>query len=581
MVFEKTFSSYRCLLVAVLILLAFRGIAIAAELSGPRLSDSLRERLQGQIAAAGGSAKIAVAGEFFQAPAMLVRFYEQRAFQPVWMNDAGPLPIVHALMQTIREADRHGLKPAMYHLSALEAWLTDVGRDPVSDTASAAANAVALELLLSDAFFHYGSHVLNGRINPEAMSEAWLAKHAESDVDLVQLLQEAVATNSVKETLDHLRPSHPAYDGLLRARARYHEIATHGGWSPVPEGSKLQQDDRGPRVAALRERLLITGDLSPEAAQGEDLFDTAVEQAVRRFQQHHGLEVDGIVGPSTLAALNVPVEARLRQIELNMERWRWLPGQLGERAILVNIPAFGLEVVERGQPVLTMRVVVGRPTRRTPLLSADISYLVFNPHWYVPPNIAIQDKLPILRKDPGYAARQRLKIFRGDGMEATPIDPSAIDWSAVTARNFPYRLRQDPGPSNALGRVKFMFPNPFHVYLHDTPSRELFAKAERAFSSGCIRVEKPLELAEHVLSETPAWSRDKMLVVLDTKKEHTVRLSTPIPVHLLYATAWMNAQGAVEFRKDIYDHDKALEKLLQDALPTLKNGSEINIARKY
>jgi murein L,D-transpeptidase YcbB/YkuD len=183
-----------------------------------------------------------------------------------------------------------------------------------------------------------------------------------------------------------------------------------------------------------------------------------------------------------------------------------------------------------------------------------------------------------MRKDPGYAARQRFKIFRGGGADAAPIDPSAIDWSAVTARNFPYRLRQEPGPSNALGRVKFMFPNPFHVYLHDTPSRELFAKTDRAFSSGCIRLEKPLELAEYLLGGDPIWSREKILVAVDTKKEHTVRLSTPVPVYLLYGTAWMNAQGTVEFRQDIYDRDRTLERLLQGMLPSPKGESKLKVA---
>lgn len=578
---ERALSPCRFFLVAVLILLSLRGAAMSAELAASPLAESLRERLQGPSDAEGASVQIAMAGEFFQAPAMVLRFYEQRAFQPVWVDDDGPLRSMHALMQTLREADRHGLNPTMYHLSALEALLTSIGQDHGSDTTSAMSKAVDLELLLTDAFFLYGDHVLHGRIHPETMGDVWFGDHSQAEVDLVQVLQEAVETNQLQAMLENLYPAHPAYKGLLRARAQYREIAAQGGWSSISEGAKLQKGDRDRRVAALRSRLLVTGDLAPDSAPGDDRFDDAVEQAVRRFQQRHGLEVDGIVGPATVAALNVPVEARLRQIEVNMERWRWLPGQLGERAILVNIPAFGLEVVERGQPVLTMRVVVGRPTRRTPLLSADMSYLVFNPHWYVPPNIAVQDKLPLLRKDPGYAARQRFKIFRRGGADATPIDPSTIDWSAVNAQHFPYRLRQDPGPSNALGRVKFMFPNPFHVYLHDTPSRALFAKPERAFSSGCIRVEKPLELAEYLLGETGAWSRERIRAVLDTKKKQTVWFPTPIPVHLFYGTAWMNAEGAVEFRKDLYDHDKALEQQLQGMLPPLRDGNNLNIAMKY
>jgi murein L,D-transpeptidase YcbB/YkuD len=525
-------------------------------------------------------AKKFAAGEMFRAPLLLLRFYQARAFQPAWVGDSGPLPPAYALMPRIRDADRHGLNPTMYHLSALEALLTDVGRDPVAATKDAVSRLGDLELLLTDAFFLYGSHVRRGRVSPKALDEVWFADHPESEVSLVQLLQEGLEGQQLAALLDALPPSHAAYDGLMRARAQYHEIAAHGGWPQVPEGSKLRKGDHGARVQALRRRLLITGDLPAAASQDGEVFDVALEQALQRFQRRHGLEADGVVGPSTLTALNVPVEARLRQIELNMERWRWWPRQLGERAILVNIPAFELAVLEQDKPALTMRVVVGRPTRRTPMLSADITYLVLNPHWYVPPNLAIQDKLPLMRKDPGYVARQRLKIFRSGGTDDAPIDPSAIDWSAVGARNFPYRLRQDPGPGNALGRVKFMFPNPFHVYLHDTPARELFAKTERSFSSGCIRLERPLELAEYVLSGDPTWSRAKMQAIIDTKKERTVRLSTPIPVHVLYNTAWMNAAGAVEFRQDIYDRDKALERMLREAFPPPPGESRLKVAMR-
>lgn len=577
---KKVFSRSRLLTVVVLMVLAVQAQAFAADLTDQLLSESLRERLQSLVRTNEDPARIASVGAWLHSPATLTRFYQQRAFQPTWVSITGPLPIVHTLMHTIRGAERHGLNPAMYHLLALEALLSEVRREPTSLTASAIHSLGDLELLLSDAFFLYGSHVVSGRVSPEKMGEVWFANHPESDIDLAQLLQDALETDQLETVLENLHPSHSGYKGLLRARAWYQQIAEQGGWPQIPQGSTLQEGDRDPRVLTLRNRLLITSDLPHEMWREDELFDQPLTQALLGFQRRHGLEVDGIVGASTLAALNVPVEARLRQIDLSLEHWRWLPGNVGERAILVNIPAFGLEVVEQGKPVLTMRVVVGRPTRRTPLLSADITYLVLNPHWYVPPNIAIQDKLPLMRKDPGYAARQRFKIFRSGGGDTTPIDPSAINWSTVSARSFPYRLRQDPGPGNALGRVKFMFPNPFHVYLHDTPSRDLFAKAERAFSSGCIRLEKPLELAEYLLSGGPAWSREKMLAVLDTKREQTVRLPVPIPVHLFYSTAWLNAEGVVEFRKDIYERDQALERLLQDALPSPKDVNNLNVVMK-
>jgi murein L,D-transpeptidase YcbB/YkuD len=551
--------------------------ALSADLAAQSLPQHLRARLQEEVGVHQGSAKMSAVGEFFQAPTALARFYEQRGFQPAWVGAAGPLPQVATLMRTLHGADRHGLDPAIYHLGALETLLTALGPDSVSSITPDIQRLSDLELLLTDAFLLYGTHVLRGRLGLEATSEAWAATERTSDVDLTQRLEDALQSNHLEELVADLRPPRSGYNGLLRARARYQELAANGGWPQISAGPKLQRGERDPRIGVLRNRLQITGDLPADGSPGDDSFDGAVEQGLQRFQRRHGLEADGVLGPTTVAALNVSAEARLRQIEVNMERGRWLPGPRSERAILVNIPAFELAVVENDRSVMTMRVVVGRPTRRTPLLSADITYLVLNPHWYVPPNIAVQDKLPLLRKDPGFAARQRFKIFRG-GADATIVDPSAIDWSAVSARNFPYRLRQDPGPGNALGRVKFMFPNPFHVYLHDTPSRDLFAKAERAFSSGCIRIEKPLDLAAYLLSGDPAWSHDKILAAIDGKREQTVRLPTSMPVQLVYNTAWMNAEGIVEFRKDLYDRDKNLERRLEETLPPHKTDTKMKIA---
>jgi len=264
-----------------------------------------------------------------------------------------------------------------------------------------------------------------------------------------------------------------------------------------------------------------------------------------------------------------------------MERWRWLPQDLGDRYILVNVANFALDVMENRQSILTMRVVAGKPTRRTPFFSAQMTNVVLSPHWYVPPTIAIQDKLPLIRRDPGYAARQNLKIFRDGPGGATRVDPRAIDWSSVSARNFPYRLRQDPGPRNALGRVKFMFPNPYHVYLHDTPSRELFARTERAFSSGCIRLEKPVELAEYLLRDDPQWSRQRILAGIEKGREQVVYLPAPIPVYLFYWTTWVSDEGVVHFRKDIYERDRVLDGALQKAVPSVPGEGTVEMVMTH
>jgi murein L,D-transpeptidase YcbB/YkuD len=263
----------------------------------------------------------------------------------------------------------------------------------------------------------------------------------------------------------------------------------------------------------------------------------------------------------------VPVEERVRQIEVNLERWRWLPEDLGQRYILVNIANFELEVVEKSKPVMIMQVVVGKPYWRTPVFSDRMTYLVLSPYWHIPPSIAVKDKLPLIRKDHTYLATYDIKVFQGWGAETREIDPQTIDWSKVTAKDFNYRLRQEPGPLNALGRVKFMFPNKFNVYLHDTPSRELFGKTVRTFSSGCIRIEKPIELAEYLLGGDAKWTRENILAAIDRRVEQTVRLPEPMPVHLLYWTAWSDEEGSIQFRGDIYGRDQLLDKALREKPP--------------
>ena len=273
---------------------------------------------------------------------------------------------------------------------------------------------------------------------------------------------------------------------------------------------------------------------------------------------------------ATRAELNVSVERRVEQLELNLERWRWLPQDLGRRHIIVNIAAFELEVVEDEAVVLAMRVVVGRPYHNTPVFSDTMRYIVLNPYWEVPRKIAVQEILPRIKRDPSYLAREKLRVFKGWGLEAREVDPATVNWSAITPANFPFRLRQDPGPLNALGRVKFVFPNKFNVYLHDTPSRQLFEKTQRDFSHGCIRIQKPIDLAVYLLRQDPRWNRDALLRALDKAVDRSVPLPEPIPIHLLYWTAWADGDGTIQFRPDIYGWDAPLLGAMRAPPPTKK-----------
>ena len=373
-----------------------------------------------------------------------------------------------------------------------------------------------------------------------------------------------------KEFAGSLEESHLEDTSHLKlefALAQYRNLQNKGGWPSVPGGPTMRKGDSGPRIATLRNRLLISGDVEEVNEQHSDLFDDEMVQAVRRFQERHGRTVDGIVGRNTLMDLNVPVEQRVRQIELNLERWQQLPRNLGERFIMVNTASFQLEVVENDQRLMKMRVVAGRRSRCTPEVSGELTYLVINPYWHIPHGIAKRDILPKIQEDPNYLVRQSILVFENWESDAPRIDAQSVEWSKVTERSFAFKLRQEPGPGNALGRVKFAFPNPFSVYLHGTPSQSLFRRAQRDFSSGCVRIEEPIELASLLLESEPGWSRKRIINTVRTGKTQVVRLSEKIPVHLSYWTAWVDENGTIHFRDDIYGRDKSLEALLSKSLP--------------
>ena len=542
-------------------------LSIPGALSGqtgedPVPRDPVREGIRTRLDAPGTPA---AAGEVLYATAALPAFYETRGYEPVWLSDTRPSAAARRILREIARSEAEGLRPTDYHQEPIRRLIEQLdGPQAGSQTGPQIIAAADLELLLSDAFLVLGSHYLAGHVDPTTVTTEWVANRR--NVDMAAVLAAASATDDPGSALRALLPAQPGYARLRDALARYRAIRARGGWSPVAAGPVLRAGDVGPRVEALQDRLTAGGDLEA-GADTVGVFGPATEAAVRRAQRRHGLDADGVAGPATLAALNEPVDARIRQVALNMERWRWLPQELGERHVLVNIANFELDVVESGREVMTMRVAVGRPYRKTPVFSDRITHLVLSPYWHVPPNLAVRDKLPeIKRQGVTWFGRNNMKVFRGWGTNAAEIDPATVDWSRLSASSFPYRLRQEPGPGNALGRVKFMFPNAFNVYLHDTPGREVFASTERAFSSGCIRVENPVELALYLIGDQ-GWTRESIQRVVDARVERTVTLATPVPVHLLYWTAWADADGTLHFRRDIYDRDPALAAALAEPPP--------------
>ncbi|MCG6923538.1 MAG: L,D-transpeptidase family protein [Acidobacteria bacterium] len=552
-------------------LLVLLGVGSVAGSVSPATADEVQELLRNRIEAAGAPPRIVVAGELIHCSTVLPRFYERRLFRLAWSDVRGPLPQASGLVTALRVATREGLDPAAYHLDRLEALLAGRSEERLTPGPSPSFR-VDLDLLLSDAFLLHASHLLSGRVEPTTFDPQWHVERS-PDVDFVELLEQALRSGVVGPAFEGLLPAHPGYGRLRELLARYRRIERDGSWPHVADGEKLQRGDQGPRVEQTRRRLEVTGDLGPSRQIPPDIFDATLEDAVTRFQQRHGLEADGVVGRETLAALNVPISERVRQIELNLERWRWLPRELGRRHIVVNIPGFELEVVEGDDVVLEMRVVVGKPYRRTPVFSAEMSYLVFSPYWHVPPSIAANDIVPAVRKDPQYLAQKGIQVFLGSGGETDALDPASIDWAELSGQNLPYRFRQLPGPQNALGGVKFMFPNPYSVYLHDTPSRELFQRPDRTFSSGCIRLQRPLELAEYLLRGAPDWDAESIRAAARAGHERTVRLAERIPVHLQYWTAWADRSGGAHFRRDVYGRDRLLDAALRETAPTPAPGA--------
>ncbi len=504
--------------------------------------------------------------EPFLAAVLLRGFYKDHNFLPIWLDARGLRPAATDLIRAIELSAQEGLHPEDYHLKSIEALVTRITADP-SGAAADTNQWANLDLLLSDAFLLLSSHLAGGRINPTTLHPDWL--FAEHSVNIIAMLDAVAGEARIDAVLDSLRPLHPGYTDLFSQLQRLRDLDARGGWLQVPDGETLQAGDSDARVLALRYRMAAEGDL-PEAEMPEhpELFDTALEEAVRLFQKRHGLEADGRIGKLTLQELNVPLSRRIRQIELNLERWRWLPHDLGENYIVVNTADFSLRVVEKKQSVLSMRVIVGRPKRRTPVFSAPLSHIVINPFWTVPYKIAVEDILPRVMEDAGYLEREGIKVYGGKDESAIPVDPRSIDWGAYDKRDFPFRLVQDPGPMNALGHIKFVLANQFSVYLHDTPNHVHFGKWQRDFSSGCIRVEDAFALACYLLRKDPDIAgRIKAIIA---KGDHQVlRVAPSMPVHLLYMTAWVDENGILQFRRDIYKRDVTLDRALLKRTPAL------------
>jgi murein L,D-transpeptidase YcbB/YkuD len=482
------------------------------------------------------------------APALeaVTKVYADRGYAPIWSGEQGLRLGAATLVEAFLRAGDDGLEPDEY----LPRRIAGGSSATVEDLAKA-------ELELSAALVRYATDLKVGRLAPTRTDSR--GNVLRKEVDTAAILKDAAAAGDLGGYLRALAPANSLYAGMRRSLMEYRRATARGGW-PEPAPDRLEPGHAGEPVARLRAILRATGDLINFAA-GEDgaPYDEALAVAVKSFQERHGLLPDGVVGTETRDAMAIGAEERLRQILLNMERVRWLPDDLGDPHIMVNLAGFTLSYVEGGETAMTMRAIVGKPGRSSPEFSGLITYLEVNPSWSVPRIIAVEDLLPKIRKDPRFLANNGFSLRTGNGGS---VDAESVNWSAIRADSFPYALRQKPGPGNALGQVKFMFPNSFDVYLHDTPARGLFSQPVRAYSSGCIRLEKPLELAARLLAANGNWSDERLRAAVARGETRSVILSRPVPVHLTYLTSWRDPDGTVQFRPDIYGRDRQMDEAL-------------------
>ena len=472
-------------------------------------------------------------------------FYRARDYRLVWVTAGRVSADGEAVAGLVERAEDEGLDGARYRLEEVGPLAVTAAFNgaPASD-----ADAVQ-DVQLTYVFLKYAAD-LTGRFDPKAAGPFWLTRPPTRD--LTAWLEQSLRSGGIVAAFAALSPPHAAYGALKAALAHYREIARKGGWAPLPPRLALRRGSRGPQVAALRTRLAVEGDLPPApASRLTDAYDPSLAEGVRRFEQRHGLVADGVLDAVTVAALNVPVEERIRQLELNLERWRWLPADLGRRYVMVNVPSFRLAAHEDGRPEVGMKVVTGKPDSPTPIIGNDMTTVVFSPYWNVPPTIAEDEIIPAVLRDPGYLLRNNLELVRGTQV----VGPAAL-------RRGDVQIRQRPGTRNSLGLVKLVFPNPFGVYLHGTPASALFGRPSRAFSHGCVRVEKPFDLARWVLGGMPQWTPSAIQAAMRSGRERQLALPEPIPVYITYQTVQASPDGTVFFWPDVYGHDTAQMPLM-------------------
>jgi murein L,D-transpeptidase YcbB/YkuD len=537
------------------LILSLGAAAPAAAQEGPSTVEWELEWLTERLRVSGS---VLIDGETVHSSEVTLQVYERRGFIPLWSGVRDRA----ALLRAVRALREDGLDPDLYHRAHLSAgWVAEL--DPLRAAELDPLRAAELDLLATDALVRLSHDLRFGRTHPVDPTGLVNGTGPFGGSDPADDLLAVLASGRLEERVAELRPTHFQYDALRNGLAELRRLQGTGGWGIIPDGPTMQRDEPDARIPLLRQRLSRSRDLMWEDfgyGEGADApgFDARLEAAVKAFQHRHGLTADGRVGDRTLAALNVPVERRIEQVRANLERVRRWTHDVPDTYVTVNVPGARAYLIRGGSVAFETRVVVGRDETQTPAFSAPMSYIDLNPSWTVPSGI-VGEVLEAIRRDPRYLQDRKMHVLDSEGRS---VDPSTVDFASFTPGTFPYVFRQEPGPANPLGRLKLMFPNPYRVYLHDTPDRSLFALEARLFSHGCIRVEDPVGLAAEALDEPATWTREALEAAIAEGKPRTLPLARPLMVHVVYWTAEADPRGTLHFYQDVYGRDAALLAML-------------------
>lgn len=477
---------------------------------------------------------------------LLKEFYKQRNYQPAWCNETNVYQITYNLLKIIENSYQNGLNPDDYACTYLYYLVKGIEAD-INNEKVDLNRLLKLELLLTEIYFKFSNDLLYGISRYQGYNLSC------QEIDLPVLLNNAIETNTLEETIKSLDPIQPLYNRMQLALERLLKIFNNGGWPFINDKIDLKKGVYHQAVLDLRERLLLSGDLKPDNNHAGLLFDDKLAEAVALFQLRHGLPANEILDKKTLAALNTSVEERIRQFKINMNRLRWLPQKREDIHIIINIPDFKLKVIKNYSSIFESRVIVGDKNNQSPLFRDEIEYIVINPYWKITDNIAKYEILPKLKSDPDYLERNKIKILESWHNDSKIVLPESIEWHSISPEKFTYKLRQEPGIFNSLGQIKFIFPNCYQVYLHDTPYKYLFNYPDRAKSHGCIRVEKPFFLASYLLGRD--WDEEEIAEIIKLNKRKIINLKEKIPIYLVYLTSWVDENEIIQYRNDIYNLD--------------------------